>query len=274
MQSMLLVACLAAACELDTTEPIPDEPMTLVGADRQGRIHLVDETTGATTFLDSAFVQHPYATFPSIAPMGHVTSMAWLPTVGQWWVATARTAICANCIYAFDPAADSARVVRYLIEEVDTLADFAVDPKNGRLYAFTTGGSGYLFRVDGEGDLHEVLRTGVGSTGRGTTFWTDGRIYAVGGYFEQRLSGIEIERLTEDDIGPITYVGFPPFGTQPVTIRSLSSRPGDGVVFALVRSGDTTYLATLDPATAVVVNLGATSSPLTALAYVPTRLLP
>ncbi len=248
--------------------------MTLVGADREGRIHSVDETNAALTFVDTAFVQHPFSTTPFLAAMGHVTAMAWLPAADQWWVATARTALCRNCIYAFDPAADSARVVRYLIESVDTLADFAVDPSNGRLYTFTTGGSGYLFRVDGGGDLHEVLRTAVGSTGRGATFWTDGRLYAVGGFFEQRLTSIEIERLTEDDVGPITYVGFPPFAGQAVTIRSLSSRATDGMVFALVRHADITYRATLDPSNAVVVNLGATAIPLTALAYVPTRLIP
>jgi hypothetical protein len=49
LRCALLAACLTA-CELDTTDPIPDEPMTLVGADLQSRLWLVDETSGATTF--------------------------------------------------------------------------------------------------------------------------------------------------------------------------------------------------------------------------------
>ena len=52
------------------------------------------------------------------------------------------------------------------------------------------------------------------------------------------------------------------------------TRPADGTVFALVLDGDATYLATVDPTNAVVVHLGNTTPQLSALAYVPTRLLP
>jgi hypothetical protein len=45
-------------------------------------------------------------------------------------------------------------------------------------------------------------------------------------------------------------------------------------VFGLVLDGDATYLGTVEPTNAVVVNLGETTTQLSALAYVPTRLLP
>jgi hypothetical protein len=207
--------------------------------------------------------------------MGPIASMAWVPATDTWWVATARAAPCQNCIYRYDATADTARVVRQKIQEVDTLADFAVHPTNGRVYTFNRGSSGYLFRVSiTDGWFNEVLQFDEGESGKGSTFWTDGHLYVSGGGFDQVLTRIEIERAATKQIGPITYVGFPPFAGYSVRIPSMATRSTDGTVFALVLDDDATYLATLDPTNAVVVNLGKTTPLLSALAYVPTRLVP
>jgi hypothetical protein len=264
------------ACQLDTTDPLPDEPMTLVGADRESRIWLVNEASGATTFLDSVFVQYP-PTYPPLPlqPIGPIVSMTWVPTADMWWVASGRTASCQNCIFRYDAAADSARLVRLLVEEVDTLADFATHPTNGRIYTFRRGTGGYLFRVEvTDGWFHEVMKFDEGEGGKGSTFWTDGHLYVSGGAFQQVLTRVEIERSEATPVGPVTYVGFPPFTSYSVRILSMATRATDGTVFGLVVDGDATFLATVDPTNAVVTNLGETPTQLSALAYVPSRLLP
>ncbi|MGE0158919.1 MAG: hypothetical protein AB7T31_05860 [Gemmatimonadales bacterium] len=274
---MLLPASLGlAACELDSTAPIPDEPMTLVGADHQSRIWLVDEASGSATFLDSVFIQVPYPTpSPNPVPIGPIASMVWVPTADMWWVASARTAICESCIYRYDAVGDTARLVRNSVQEVDTLADFAAHPSTGRLYTFNRGTAGYLFRVDvTDGYFHEVLRFDEGESGKGSTFWKDGSLYVSGGAFQQVLTRIDLDRATTTPVGPITYVGFPPFTSYSVRIPSMATRSSDGVVFGLVLDGSVTYFATIDPTNAVVVNLGPTTPQLSALAYVPTRLVP
>jgi hypothetical protein len=271
----VVLAAGLAACELDTTDPLPDEPMTLVGADLESRIWLVDEVSGATTFLDSVIVQYPPA-FPSPPPrpIGPIVSMTWVPTADMWWIGSGRTAACQSCIYRFDPAADSARLVRQLIQEVDTLGDFATHPSNGRVYTFRRGTGGYLFRVEiADGWFHEVMRFDEGEGGKGSTFWTDGHLYVSGGAFQQVLTRFEIERSEATQVGPVTYVGFPPFAGFSVRILSMVTRATDGTVLAIVLDGDVTYLATVDPTNAVVTNLGETATRLSALAYVPTRLL-
>jgi hypothetical protein len=271
-----LLAAGLAACELDTTDPLPQEPMTLVGADLESRLWLVDETSGATTFLDSVFVQYPPAfPVPPLQPIGPIVSMTWVPTADMWWVGSGRTADCQNCIYRYDPAADSARHVRLLIQEVDTLGDFATHPSNGRVYTFRRGTGGYLFRVEvTDGWFHEVMKFDEGEGGKGSTFWTDGHLYVSGGAFQQVLTRIEIERSKATQVGPVTYVGFPPFSSYSVRILSMATRATDGTVFGLVLDDDATYLATVDPTNAVVTNLGETATHLSALAYVPTRVLP
>jgi hypothetical protein len=274
---VVLGAALAtAACELDSTEPIPDEPMTLVGADHQSRLWLVDETSGATTFLDSVLVQYPMpAPGPFPVPIGKIAFMVWVPRADMWWVGSGRSSVCQNCIYRYDAAGDTARLVRRLIQEVDTLADFATHPSSGRVYTFNRGSSGYLFRVDiADGFFHEVMRFDEGESGKGSTFWTDGHLYVSGGTFQQILTRIDIDHAETKQVGPATYVGFPHFVGYSVRIPSMATRSTDGTVFALVLDDDATYLATVDPTNAVVVHLGETTPQLSALAYVPTRLLP
>jgi hypothetical protein len=273
----ILGGCLLlSACELDTTEPIPDEPMTLVAGDRQGRIWIVDEASGSTTFLDSVLIQIPVTSpIPYPVSIGPIASMAWVPTADMWWIGTWRTAVCQNCIYRYDARSDTARLVRPKIEEVDTLADFAVQPSSGRLYTFKRGNSGYLFRVDiVDAWFNEVMRFDEGAGGKGSTFWTDGHLYVSGGAFQQVLTRIELDRATATRVGPVTYVGFPPFASYAVQILSMATRFDDGTVFGLVLDDDATYLATVDPTNAVVVHLGETAQQLSALAYIPTRLVP
>ena len=277
LRCAVLAGGLAAVfgCELDTTDPLPAEPMTLVGADLESRLWVVDETSGTTTFLDSVLVQYPPAfPPPPPQPIGPIASIVWLPTAGMWWIGSARAAACQNCLYQYLPEADSARLVRPKIEEVDSLADFAVHPTTGRLYTFKRGSGGYLFRVDLSDVLfHEVMRLDEGVGGKGSTFWTDGRLYVSGGQFQQVLTRVDIERATTSQVGPVTYVGFPPFSSASVRIPSMATR-WDGVIFGLVLDDDVTHLATVDPTNAVVANLGETAQQLSALAYIPTRLIP
>jgi hypothetical protein len=286
LQSVILGTTLgAAACELDTVDPLVMEPMTLVGADRQSHIYSVDEVSGNLTLLDTILIRHPDPMFWEVnVPIGVISSMAWVPTADMWWLASGRRgSACPNCLFAYEPEADRARAIRRNIGDVDSIADFAVHPTNGRLYTFPVNGSGYLFRVEpSDGVYTEVSRSlEEGSSGKGTTFWTDGHLYVAGGLYQQRLTRIDVMRAMSELVGPFTYVGFPPFREYSVTVPSMATRASDGVVFAIVQDGggwaghiSATYLATVDPTNAVVRHVGETSPPLNALAYVPTRLLP
>jgi hypothetical protein len=276
MRSVVLSATLATgACDLDTAGPVPDEPMTLVGADRQSRIYVVDEASGAATLLDSVLIVMPGSFPPRIVAIGQITSMSWVPSSDMWWLGTSRGSPCPSCIYRYHSGADEAFLVRMRIEEVDTLADFAVHPSNGRVYTFMGGRAGYLFRVNvTDGFFHEVMQFDEGESGKGSTFWTDGHLYVSGGLFQQVLTRIEIERASATRVGPVTYVDFPHFSSYSVRIRSMATRASDGTVFGLVLDDERVYLATVDPTNAVVRHVGETSPPLNALAYVPTRLLP
>jgi hypothetical protein len=271
-----------AACELDTTDPIAQEPMTLVGADRQGRVWVVEETSGTLALVDTVFVQHPENPL-FISPVGAIASMTWVPSIDTWWVATSRgSAPCANCIYAYDPRFPWARNFRRNIGDVDSIADFAEDPENGRLYTFPVEWGGSFYRVDPRsGEYHvSYLPLDEGASGKGTTFGTDGLLYVAGGLLQQHLVRIDLNG-SAIEVGPLTYVGFPPFTSYSVTLQAMATRASDGVVFALVQDGggwagtiSATFLGTVDLATAIVTNVGATTERLNALAYVPTRLLP
>jgi len=271
-----------SGCDLDTTDAIPTEAMTLVGADRQSRIYVVDEADGELTVIDTVFV--PYPLDPTIAvPAGAVASMTWVPSMDMWWVATARRGSpCLSCIFAYDPSSPVARNFRSNIGDVDTIADFAEHPANGRLYTFPVTRGGSFYRVEERNASYDEFFTTVdeGSSGKGATFGNDGLLYVVGGFYEQRLTRIDVNGFSTT-VGPITYVGFPPFDNYSVTIQAMATRTSDGVVFGLVHDGGgwagnvtVTYLATVDLTSATVTNIGATPQRLSALAYIPTRLLP
>jgi hypothetical protein len=271
-----------SGCRLDTTDPIPTEPMTLVGADRQSRIYVVDEASAAVTVIDTVFIQHPLdRSFSS--PAGAIASMTWVPSNDRWWVATTRSgSVCSSCIFEYDPSLPLATYFRTNIGEVDTIADFAEHPTNGRLYTFPVARGGSFYRVDGRNASYDQFYSTVdeGSSGKGATFGSDGFLYVAGGLFEQRLTRVDINGPSRT-VGPITYVGFPPFDNYSVTVQAMATRKSDGVVFGLVHDGGgwagnvtTTYLATVDVTSAIVTNIGATAQRLSALAYVPTRLLP
>jgi hypothetical protein len=250
--------------------------MTLVAGDSASVVYIVDEVTGTATPLRSAMWQ--FESF-GLLPVGTITSMSWIPSEDAWWITGGRRGFCPNCIFAFDLAADSARLVRRGVFEVDTLADFAVEPSTDRVYTLKEGEGGYLFRVDlSTGEFLEVMGTlNEGFFGKGATFSNDGLLYVAGG---DKLTRIRVSRIEETVVGPLRYVGFPTFANYSVAIAALVTRSSDGTVFALVEDGggpagtiSATYLATVDLETAVVTHVAATSARLSSLAYMPTRLV-
>jgi hypothetical protein len=274
---LALGALALAGCDFGPIGPGQPEPMALVGADRASGIYLVDEVTGTETFVQTATVFDTLASPP--VPIGPIASMSWIPAANAWWLATARTGGCPSCIFGFDVHAPSLAVVRLAIVEVDSIADFAVNPLNQRVYTLEKGGSGFVFRVDPRtGAFLEVYnRMADGPYGKGATFTDEGLLYVAGG---SQLIRVRLNRLESTVVGTLTFAGFPTFANYSVTIGSLATRPSDGTVFALVEDGGgmagtvtTTYLATLDLETAVVTNLGANANVLSALAFVPTRLV-
>lgn len=280
--ALLLLTSAVAACGSEAIGPPPDEAMTLVAADVSGTVYTVDETSGAETRLRDTFFLKTYPGYPPISVLlrtGFVSSMAWIYQTDSWWLGTGATANCEACILTFDPAADSAKVVRQ-VSEVTGLADFAVHPTSGRIYAFQSDGSGYLFKIDPrDGSVTEVMSAlDEGRHGKGTTFSQDGLLYVAG---DGGLTRIRLSLREAVAVGTFSYVGFPPFASVAKTIDAMTTRPSDGVVFGLLADGGgasagstvRTYLVTIDLETAVVMNVGPNSTILDGLAFVPTRLL-
>lgn len=272
--SLALAGAAALGCDFDSLGPLPLEPMTLVAADRNGFVYTVDETTGVETVLRQAMTIHPFSGSPT--PVGSVTSLTWIPAPGALWLGTAFGGICSRCLYAFRPAAATEALVRPLVKEVDGVSDFAVHPITRRIYTFHRNRSGYLFRVDPEwGEYTEVMRNlDEGSHGKGTTFSNDGLLYVAG---DERLTRIRLNRLEATHVGTFSYTGFPSFATPEISINSLTTRPSDGVVFGILQDGGgpyhavtATYLVTIDLETAAVTNVGANTTLVSALTWVPT----
>lgn len=262
-----------------TCEAAP-EPTTLVAADRVGNIYSVNALTGVESLL---FTPETDDGLGGTEPLGVISSMAWIPGTDAWWLGLGGNSVCGTngCVYVEDTDAASSTFGQW-VELVETglraIAGLAVDPESGRIFTFEADASGELYEMDPvTGDTSTVLSgLSEGSSGKGTTFGPDGRLYVFGG---SRLTAIDVDTGEVETVGDFTLTGFPTLVDSSPTIGSMTTRETDGVVFAVLKDGGgggrttTTYLVTVDLATAEVTNVGATTELLDGLAFIPTRLV-
>lgn len=268
----------ATAAFTVTCEALPAD-MTLVAADRAGNIYTVDEGTGVEML---AFTPMTDDGAGGTEMLGVISSMARVPSTDAWWFGLGGNSVCGvldGCVYRLDMDSGSPTMGEAVfVGETGTYAvsGLAVDPETGKIYTFESDGSGPLFELDPvtAGTTIIISSVSEGSSGKGTTF-SEGLLYVAG---DIRLTEIDIAGGTSALVADFTFVGFT-FAEASQTIGSMATRPTDGVVFGIVKDGggrsntSTTYLVTIDVATAVVTIVGANTNLLDGLAYIPTAWL-
>jgi hypothetical protein len=264
---------LAACGGGDSTGPEESTAMTLVAADEDGHIYIVNENTGQETLFKQTSMSDGAGAMMDI---GVVSSMEWVPSTSAWWLGTGGTANCDACILTLNATTGVATLLREAIE-LYALPGLAVHPSTGRVYVFEADGGCCLYEITAAtGAVTEIMDTlSTGSSGKGATFGSDGMLYVAGA---NRLGRVDVNARTHQFIANLSYVGFPAFSGFQQPIGEMATR-ADGVVFAIVKDGggnantSKTYLARVNLTTAVVTNVGANTNRLDGLAYVPTSLV-
>jgi len=248
-------------------------PMTLVGADEDGNVYLVNEDTGEATFhLDTSTDDGAGGS----VDVGVVSSMSYIPQTDKWWLGTGGNGQCQACIQTLDP---STGVATTLHERPirDGVSGLAVHPTSERIFSFGSDSSQELFEIDPvTGVFTEIVDTlAVGWAGKGTTFSSAGVLFVVG---EGELYTVDPDTGAHSLIGQLTLTGFPTLTDTKPDIVSMTTRASDGAVLALLRDGRRrdnlgTYLLLLNLETAEATLLGETLTNLEGLAFVPTSMI-
>ena len=265
---------LLAACGSDSTGP-EESPATLVAADRDGDIYTINETTGAATFIINTTTANSTGTMVDV---GVVSSMLWVESTQKWWLGTGGNAECDGCIQTLNPTTG---VATTLIRPGNGsgISGLAAHPMTGAIYTWESDSTDELYRFDTVTGVPDTLFTGLPmpSSGTGTTFSLAGGLYVAA---DDELWTINLTTGVPGLIGTLSFTGFPAFASSSQTIGSMTTRPSDGVVFGILKDGggvgstQTTFLVTVNLATAVVTNVGPQSELMDGLAYVPTSMLP
>lgn len=280
-QSVTIVAGETATAAFTVTcDAIPE--VTLVAADRDGNVYTVDAATGVESLLFTPMADDGVG---GTEMLGVISSMAHIPATDAWWLGMGGQSVCPTrdaCVMVEDTVSGSPTEGLYVVlGEIDPLSGvsgLAVHPSTGKIYTFQSDSGGELYELDPVTVAETVVLSGLseGGSGKGTTFSNDGLLYVFG---EDELTEIDIDAGTDTLIGTWTLTGFPTLLDPTPTIGSLATRVSDGTVFGILKDGGggrsttTTYLVTVNLATAEVTNVGVNTNLLDGLAYIPTRLI-
>ena len=253
------------------------EEFTLVAADRSGNIHSVEPTSGVETLLFTPLAANGMG---GTDTLGVISSMAWVASTDSWWLGLGGNSVCGNdgCIYVRDTTTSEEEWIEFTRTELYATPGLAPHPDGNRVFTFEADGDDPLVVIDAAGVVDTVL-TGLneGSAGKGTTFSPDTLLYVWG---SDRLTEIDVDAGTWSVVtDTMILTGFPPLVDSSPTIGSMTTRPGDGVVFGVLKDGGgggsttTTYLVTVDLSTGEITHVGANTNLLDGLAFIPSRLL-
>jgi hypothetical protein len=130
---------------------------------------------------------------------------------------------------------------------------------DGALYAYLEPGDG-LGTIDlGTGALTQIDYTGVSGAGNGIAFSSGDVLHHAN---EAALHSLDQFTAAASQIAALTY---PPLQTFP-RVNAMDFDPATGALYAAVRRDFAIYLATIDPVTGLVTQIGASQNGLDALA--------
>jgi hypothetical protein len=130
---------------------------------------------------------------------------------------------------------------------------------DGALYAYLEPGDG-LGTIDfGTGALTQIDYTGVSGAGNGIAFSSGDVLHHAN---EAALHSLDQFTAAASQIAALTY---PPLQTFP-RVNAMDFDPATGALYAAVRRDFANYLATIDPVTGLVTQIGASQNGLDALA--------
>lgn len=256
----------------------PPVAVTLCAADRgNGDVYTVDESTGEETLLVDTSVEL-VAGVPE--DIGRVSSMVYVDATGEWWLGAGGTAGCAGCILTLDAASGEASVLSSPSGDHHGggVSGLAIHPEDGRIFSFCSDCGDAFFEIDpATGEWTRLVdAVGTGGNGNGTTFSKDARLYVVS---DGNLYEVDPDNSSVNDVGALSFTGFPAFAGSNQPIVSMTTRPSDGAVFGILMDGGgrgnpgTSYLVRINLDTAEVTNVGENSRILVGLAFVPDSLI-
>jgi hypothetical protein len=282
--SALVCLALTFGCSEDSSTPTgggggngTPTPETLCAADRtNGDVYTVDPATGQATLLIDTFID------VSKAPenIGRVSSMAYIPQTGAWWLGTGGTATCDGCILTLNPSTGEATVLSQDGGQNHGIgvSGLAVNA-DSEIYTFCSDCRDEFFQIDPVTGAYTQLddATGSGNRGNGTTFSSGGQLFVIS---DEVLYRVDPSDSAVTQIAEVTFSGFPAFQGNSQPIVSMTTRSSDGAVFAIVMDGGgqgnptSSFLGRVNLTTGEVTHVGQNNVTLVGLAFIPTALIP
>lgn len=252
---------LAGAFALGLALPVHAALYGARGAGSAGELYILDPTTGAV--LTDIGATHDAAN----GNYG-ITGMAFSPATGVLYASADNKSAGPGSLLTINPATGLVTVVgSFNLPAGNTMTDLSFDPTSGKLYGISSTGGSNLYTVNTlTGAATEVAASGISFTeGGGIAVNSTGVIYAA---------PIPGEFGTYDGTsGAYTHVGSaaPVVGVAPNHGFVALAFNGTDVLYGvnLGGSGKVTHLATIDPATGTVTDVGPSVTGLDALAFSP-----
>jgi hypothetical protein len=257
-----------SACggELEPPPPAPSAgPTTLAAADGQGGVYTLDDQDGSEVRVTELAVETPGG-----GPLNPIEAMVFNERLDRLW-ASAQTldetgTEFVNLLIEIAPGGTTSVVSE---DDGDPYRDFA-QARRTQL----------IFGTDDDDDLDVIGNVGgrstsytddmevIAETGNALAFVGDDLFLASG----QELWSVDVFSGTPTRVGSLSVVE-PPAGLEGFLVVSMTPRPSDGQLFALVAEselpGASTWLATLDPGSARLTLITQTSVPMDGLTWLP-----
>lgn len=266
---------LADADTLTVTAAAPPVGQMLIAADLEGEIYSVNPDTGEDDLLLDTF--YNVSLRGGLPDVGVISAMIYLPERDELWAGTGGNSYSRATILVVNTATGEVVIHFDNFGVVSGIADLALRPSDGAMFAPGADGSGF-FSVDRvTGEFTEINPDTPSSSGNGMTFGADGTLYLAS---DEELYVVDPADGGATLVAGFTYTGFPAFVGGGPTLGALTTRASDGTIFGILKDGGggggagPTYLVTLNTTTAEVTNVGVNTEKLDGLAFVPGALFP
>ncbi len=238
----------------------------LVTAGRDGGVYSLNTSTGSASLI----VGTPISGGGTGEVLTHVSSLVYNEEVSRLWAGTGGQADNYGSIYRIDASGlatfladdtDEADAIAGLTQHRATRSIFGMEGDHDDVLAINNLTGTALEFADSIGDINE--------SGNALTFVGD-RLYLASG---EELLELDTFSGEPTKVADLTLTGFPSSTDVDFNIISMTTRPSDNTVFAILmdqeNSGKNTYLCTINLSTGLVTNIGPTGPRVGGIAWVP-----